>query len=115
MTRVTYTHDGNAFSLTSEGHAGYAPAGQDIVCAGISALCGALEIALDNLQQAGSARTHFCSLSEAFFQAEAEAADGKGAVRTAFDTVYDGLCRIADAYPDYLQCKKNILKKEDRK
>lgn len=114
MTRVTYAHDASAFSLTSKGHADYAPAGQDIVCAGISALCGALELALDNLQDAGRVRTHFCSLSDAFFHAEAEAANGKEEVRTVFETVYNGLCRIAEAYPDHLQCKKTILKKEDK-
>lgn len=113
MTSVFYEHDGHAFALTCEGHAEYAPAGQDIVCAGISALCGALEITLDNLQDMGRVQSLFCSSAEAYFQACAETAPDSDAVRTAFDTVYNGLCRIEEAYPDYLQCRQTILKKED--
>ncbi len=32
----------NSFIVTGNGHAGFAPKGQDIVCAGVSALCMAL-------------------------------------------------------------------------
>lgn len=115
MTSVVYAHGGGRFVLTCEGHAAFAPSGQDIVCAGISALCGALEIALDNLQNTGRAQSHFCSSAEAYFQACADAATDSDAVRTAFDTVYDGLCRIEEVYPAYLQCCRTTLKKEDTK
>ena len=85
------------------------------MCAGISALCGALEIALDNLQDAGLLQSPFCASSEAYFQACAEAVPDSEAVATAFDTVFNGLCRIEEEYPANLQCSKNILKQEDTK
>lgn len=43
MTRVLY--EPNAFHLRIEGHAGSAPKGEDLVCAGISALGFALLLA----------------------------------------------------------------------
>lgn len=108
MTKVNYERKGYFFSLTCQGHAGYAPAGKDIVCAGISALCGALEITLDNLQDKGMALTHFCTLSDGFFKAEATAAEMNIGVETAFDIVYGGLCRIEEAYSPYLQCSRTV-------
>ena len=38
MIRVTFTESGKKLSLRLEGHAGYAEAGQDIVCASASIL-----------------------------------------------------------------------------
>ena len=38
MTKITYTVKDDEFILTCVGHAGYAKAGEDIVCAGISTL-----------------------------------------------------------------------------
>jgi uncharacterized protein YsxB (DUF464 family) len=38
MISVTFTESGNKLSLRVEGHAGYAEAGQDIVCAAASIL-----------------------------------------------------------------------------
>ena len=46
MIKVNYTEldgpYGPAMRLEAAGHAGYAPAGQDIVCAGVSTLMQAL-------------------------------------------------------------------------
>ena len=38
MTRIRVLKENGKVILTAEGHSGYAPAGEDIVCAGISAL-----------------------------------------------------------------------------
>lgn len=38
MTRIVYAVNKDEYSLTCEGHSGYAPFGRDIVCAGISTL-----------------------------------------------------------------------------
>ncbi len=38
MTTVKVFRAGRRFKINIEGHSGYAPSGQDIVCAGISAL-----------------------------------------------------------------------------
>ena len=107
MTLITYRHDGNNLSLVCQGHAGYAEHGRDIVCAGISALCGALEIALDNLQDSGAVQSHFCSWSDACFTAEATAAPADKGVSTAFEVIYGGLCRMEEEYGDYMDCRKS--------
>ena len=39
---ITIIFDGDEHSVTVRGHAGYAERGRDIVCAGVSALTGAL-------------------------------------------------------------------------
>ena len=112
MTEATYLREHNCFSLTCKGHAGYAEPGKDIVCAGISALCSALEVALDNLQDAGCIKSHFCSWSNGFFRADAVGADGNCALETAFDLVFNGLCRIEEEYGKNLKCRRNTCAKE---
>ena len=42
MIQIDYCRAGNRHRLTIEGHAGYAEYGQDIVCAGVSAVSFAL-------------------------------------------------------------------------
>lgn len=46
MVNVNFEQTKDGISIHCRGHAGYADYGKDIVCAGISALCIALEIAL---------------------------------------------------------------------
>lgn len=42
MTKITYSIKGPVFSLKAEGHAGGEPRGQNIICAGVSAITMAL-------------------------------------------------------------------------
>ena len=50
MTRVSFFKKGDLFTgFRAEGHIGYAPAGSDIVCAGVSALLQNAVIALATL------------------------------------------------------------------
>lgn len=46
MTTVTVSKKGTKYIFSAEGHSGYGPAGQDIVCAGVSALCFALAVSV---------------------------------------------------------------------
>ena len=46
MTTVTVAKKGTKYIFSAEGHSGYGPAGQDIVCAGVSALCFALAVSV---------------------------------------------------------------------
>ena len=43
-------------SLRFSGHAGYAPSGQDIVCAGVSTLYGTLVAELDHREELGQGK-----------------------------------------------------------
>lgn len=71
MIKVNYTEldgpYGPAMRLEAAGHAGYAPAGQDIVCAGVSTLMQALVSLL-----AGEENAH----SDAFDEPDGPPPDG---------------------------------------
>lgn len=90
MIEVTVRKDGVKVS----GHAGYAEAGKDIVCAGVTALTQSLvssmkELTVNDIEykiSPGRADIHYRDLSEA----------GKLLV----DSFFIGICRIADEFPD---------------
>ena len=49
MIRIRAAWDGAVLTLDAQGHAGHNPGGPDIVCAGVSALCCAMALALKRL------------------------------------------------------------------
>ena len=83
--------------ITVAGHAEYAEAGKDIVCAGVTALTQTLIRSLEGLTSdeieyeisPGRADMHYRDLSEA----------GKLLV----DSFFIGVCSIADEFPDYVR------------
>lgn len=83
--------------ITIEGHAGYAEAGKDIVCAGVTALVQTLVKSADDLTEdkieyeisPGMADIHYGCLSEA----------GKLLV----DSFFLGICLIADDFPEHIK------------
>ena len=99
MMKVCYSEldgpEGLSCRLEAAGHAGFAPAGQDIVCAGASALVCALAGALDALGAQGVQRT-LCAGHAAI------AADDRADVRAAFTVAVTGLRQLAAAYPGHV-------------
>ena len=93
MIAVNVRMDG----ITIEGHAGYAEAGKDIVCAGVTALTMSLVKSLNDLTEdkieyeisSGRTDIHFRNLSE----------EGKLLV----DSFFIGICQIADEFPEYVR------------
>lgn len=83
--------------ITVSGHAGYAEAGKDIVCAGVTALTMSLVKSINDLTEdkieyeisPGRVDIHCGNLSEA----------GKLLV----DSFFIGICLIADEFPDYVR------------
>ncbi len=50
MTTVrVFRREGTIAAVIAEGHAGYAPSGQDIVCAGVSVLMQCLQVGLEDV------------------------------------------------------------------
>ena len=96
MIRVKHHNDG----VTIEGHAGYAEAGQDIVCAGISAIVQTLIQSVEDLttdvieytMQPGFVEIRFLTLS--------------GESRVLLDSAMIGLEMIADAHPHHVVIEK---------
>lgn len=79
------------------GHAGYAPPGQDIVCAGVAALSQTLTASLDNLSDDNSEYT----LDSGMFILQTKGLSDKA--KLLVDSFFIGVCGIAKAYPDYVR------------
>ena len=104
MMKVCYsemdTPAGLSCRLEAAGHAGYAPAGQDIVCAGASTVMQGLVYLL-----AGEENAH----SEAFDEpdgprlAVTAAAPQKPWVEGAFEFAKAGFALLAERYPDHVR------------
>lgn len=95
MIEVTVRSD----RITVTGHAGYAPTGQDIVCAGISTLTQSLIKSIEDLTadrieyeiSPGAADIRYGNLSEKS--------------KTLIDSFFIGVCGVAEAYPENVTIK----------
>ena len=94
MTHIRYAEDRKkrTVSLTADGHAGYAPSGQDIVCAGISALCVCLLIRFGGKSESGHTEITYTASTDAEY----------GEVIGIFRTIVTGLRWMAATYPQYV-------------
>ena len=101
MIKVTYTEldgpSGPALRLEAAGHAGYAPAGQDIVCAGASTLMQTLVYLLAGEE---SAKSDAWDEPEGPRLAVTAAAPRKPWVEGAFEFAKAGFALLAERYPD---------------
>lgn len=96
MIEVHITQD----SLMVKGHAGYAPSGQDIVCAAISTLVQVFiasveQLTTDNLKcdiSAGNAVIRYRNLTES--------------AHILLDSFFIGIRAVADEYPDYVKIEQ---------
>ena len=93
MTKVTYFDQGDEFSITIEGHAGYDKIGSDIVCSAISILGQTLLAYIDTDHEVF--RYH---LESGRIWAYAKGRD----VRKALNVIMAGYWLIQNNYPDYL-------------
>ena len=85
-----------SFSVRIEGHAGYAEFGKDIVCAGISALTGALAERVGKL----------CYRHEIDLQSGHAYITGSSEAYEAYSTVVGGYKLIESTYPEYVHVEE---------
>ena len=83
--------------ITVSGHAGYAPPGQDIVCAAISALTQTLIQAIREL----TADTIQYRISPG--RVDIQRGDLSADAQLLVDSFFVGCRMVADAYPDYVR------------
>lgn len=93
MIQITYNEMGDMMFLRAEGHAEFAPKGQDIVCAAVSALMQTLAYSLDS-------GTVTCADDRNLMVVQAKQGTDSLA---KFELVMDGLILLADAYPEHVQ------------
>lgn len=96
MIRINYCREGDRHRLTVDGHAGYAPAGSDIICAGASAISFAL---LGYLQQCDTEMTE-CDVRPGSLTVDCR---GGERVAGAFDMALCGWLNIAANYPHHVK------------
>lgn len=97
MIIAKYVRDGETHTLSVNGHAGYAPKGQDIVCAGVSAIVYALLGWLEN----NSENTDFVSIDENNGEVVIQC-EGDDKVTAVFHMAAIGIESIMNTYPDHV-------------
>lgn len=104
MIKIIYVADpeGGKLTMRAEGHAGYAPAGQDIVCAAVSCL-------MQTLAYSAAEDEH---TSSCIYQGEEGPvlnveADDSVLMRDKFELVADGLDLLAEQYPENVSFKES--------
>lgn len=106
MIKIIYEADpeGGKLTMRAEGHAGYAPAGQDIVCAAVSCLMQTLANKVEAAARSGRLLTSCVQHGETFV-VQALPKSGPNALMVAswFDFVEEGLRALAEAYPDNVE------------
>ncbi|MGY6262336.1 ribosomal-processing cysteine protease Prp [Faecalibacterium duncaniae] len=103
MIQITYNEMGDMMFLRAEGHAEFAPKGQDIVCAAVSALMQTLAYSLDS-------GTVTCADDRNLMVVQAKQGTDSLA---KFELVTDGLLLLADAYPEHVRYINMLADKAD--
>ena len=93
MIAVSVRKDG----ITVSGHANYAEAGKDIVCAGVSALVQGLIRSVESLTSDKIEYEISPGRADIYFK------DLSGAGKLLVDSFFIGVCQIADEFPDYVR------------
>lgn len=104
MIKIIYVADpeGGKLTMRAEGHAGYAPAGQDIVCAAVSCLMQTLAYSA-----AEDEHTSSCSYQGKDGPVVSVKAGDSVLMRDKFELVADGLDLLAEQYPENVNFKKS--------
>lgn len=103
MIKIIYVADpeGGKLTMRAEGHAGYAPAGQDIVCAAVSCLMQTLAYSA-----AEDEKTSSCIYQGKEGPVVNVEAGDSVLMRDKFELVADGLDLLAEQYPENVNFKK---------
>lgn len=104
MIKIEMMDTDKGYSLAASGHAGYAPAGQDIVCAAVSVLAQTLANKVEAAARSGRLLTSCVQHGETFV-VQALPKTGPNALMVAswFDFVEEGLRALAEEHPDNVE------------
>lgn len=100
MIKITYNEypEEDLMRLRAEGHAEYAPKGQDIVCAAVSTLMQALAFSVNDRED-GFAVASSSGAAGTYLELQARATPEN---RAKFELVTDGLELVAQLYPKFV-------------
>lgn len=94
MTNINYYTTDEGFAIKAEGHAGYARAGADIVCAAVSMLLQTLAYRIMDI----TLRYNF-DIKSGYFYLDCDTAEGL----EAFRTILTGLEALESEYPKHIR------------
>jgi len=107
MINITIAEIYDGLFCEAEGHAMYAPKGEDIVCAGVSAVLGSAFQLLEMLEAEGRVIFRDKAVSDGYMAFEVESAQSGDAVKIILDTVKNmlitGLVWLEEEYPDHIR------------
>lgn len=108
MIEIHFKKNEDEISLCSKGHAGFAEYGQDIVCAGVSALFLAAVDTLEKMLSGADERRLIVDIERGRGVIRLKAAAGfSQKEETVFLTVVNGVELIAKKYPDYVRINRD--------
>lgn len=101
MIRIELRKAGSGYACRAAGHAGYGPAGSDIVCAAVSALLWTLLMGWERLEKEkrGAIAARVMNPGQADLRFYARDGEEQGA-GDLFHAVEDGLMLIHQEYPE---------------
>lgn len=105
MTQITITSTQKKYRLSIEGHAGYAEAGRDIVCAAVSILAYTWINELCVLKERGYVKKVEGKEAEGRLEIVFELVNGpneKEAVLTGLETIVTGFRTLEKNFPQYV-------------
>lgn len=89
MTCINATSDGRSFELEVMGHSGYAPKGEDIVCAGVSTLVQTLLVSVEGIHKIKNGYVYISATGDKEIE--------------LFKFVITGLRMLEEAYPNHIR------------
>ena len=99
MIEIKYYEKNGRYAISAKGHAGYAPEGQDIVCAAVSGLLQSLgNYILDHADESGW-QVLEVKFEKGDLNIEALDAFKDGMLRYFYKITIEGLADIAETYP----------------
>lgn len=106
MIKADITAGSGCLAARLKGHAGYAPKGSDIVCAGVSALSAALLESASVVVTKENTAYFSAQVSDGSFEIRAlgiRSGETEKRLRDMFFMFSTGLERIEQQYPDYIK------------
>ncbi len=103
MTKVCERRYYDKILINIEGHSGYAKSGEDIVCAGVSALVCTLLNCINDEEADGRLKLHKNIVRDGYVCIEVEAFDfAENRVEAIIETCMKGLYMLSCEYPKYI-------------
>lgn len=108
MIQIRYVETGDSRSLLVEGHAGYAPAGQDIVCAAVSVLTCTLAQCLQEIERKGHIRLDTLAMLPGNTDIQWTVIGDKQESHGLLHVIWTGYALLARTYPNHVTVSPNI-------